>query len=140
MPLRRRAFISLNLLLRAVAFGGIAGLFLGFSLLSGVEIVYYFTIRALCMVFRDKDELQRLTDEYDRAEKSKVDLSLRPHFVEPAKEKVVPEFDPYRDEGKAVGGLGYGGGRGYLQGQQQRRRMSIRSHNEANKWPIPYLP
>lgn len=29
-----------------VSFGGIAGLFLGFSLLSGVEIVYYFTMRA----------------------------------------------------------------------------------------------
>ncbi|XP_071453479.1 sodium channel protein Nach-like isoform X2 [Hetaerina americana] len=33
-----------------VSFGGIAGLFLGFSLLSGVEIIYYLTLRALCMV------------------------------------------------------------------------------------------
>ncbi|XP_046403250.1 sodium channel protein Nach-like [Ischnura elegans] len=33
-----------------VSFGGIAGLFLGFSLLSGVEIIYYLTLRVLCMV------------------------------------------------------------------------------------------
>ncbi|XP_034240067.1 sodium channel protein Nach-like [Thrips palmi] len=122
-----------------VAFGGIAGLFLGFSLLSGVEIVYYFTVRALCMVCRDKDELQRLTEEYDRAAKPKVDLSLRPHFMEAPHEN---DSARDRDDGNTVGGLGYGGGRGFLQGQQQRRRMSIRSHNDRNQnqWPIPYLP
>lgn len=37
-------------ILFTVSFGGIAGLFLGFSLLSGVEIIYYFTMRAFCMV------------------------------------------------------------------------------------------
>ncbi|XP_037884233.1 sodium channel protein Nach [Glossina fuscipes] len=37
-----------------VSFGGIAGLFLGFSLLSGVEIIYYFTIRACCMVYKNR--------------------------------------------------------------------------------------
>jgi len=37
-----------------VSFGGIAGLFLGFSLLSGVEIIYYFTMRACCMVIKEK--------------------------------------------------------------------------------------
>lgn len=37
-----------------VSFGGIAGLFLGFSLLSGVEIVYYFTMRACCMVYMSR--------------------------------------------------------------------------------------
>lgn len=37
-----------------VAFGGIAGLFLGFSLLSLVEIVYYFTFRAGCMMINNK--------------------------------------------------------------------------------------
>lgn len=37
-----------------VSFGGIAGLFLGFSLLSGVEIVYYFTMRAGCMFVRNR--------------------------------------------------------------------------------------
>lgn len=40
-----------------VSFGGIAGLFLGFSLLSGVEIVYYFTMRAFCMVYKNQDIL-----------------------------------------------------------------------------------
>lgn len=37
-----------------VSFGGIAGLFLGFSLLSGVEIIYYFTIRAGCMMYKNR--------------------------------------------------------------------------------------
>lgn len=37
-----------------VSFGGIAGLFLGFSLLSGVEIIYYFTMRAICMLYQNK--------------------------------------------------------------------------------------
>lgn len=37
-----------------VSFGGIAGLFLGFSLLSGVEIVYYFTMRTCCMVYKNR--------------------------------------------------------------------------------------
>lgn len=37
-----------------VSFGGIAGLFLGFSLLSGVEIIYYFTMRAFCMLYKDR--------------------------------------------------------------------------------------
>lgn len=37
-----------------VSFGGIAGLFLGFSLLSGVEIIYYFTMRACCMLYQNR--------------------------------------------------------------------------------------
>lgn len=37
-----------------VSFGGIAGLFLGFSLLSGVEVIYYFTLRAVCMVYKSR--------------------------------------------------------------------------------------
>lgn len=35
-------------------FEGIAGLFLGFSLLSGVEIIYYFTMRAGCMIYKNR--------------------------------------------------------------------------------------
>lgn len=46
-----------------VSFGGIAGLFLGFSLLSGVEIVYYFTMRACCMVYKNRDVLYRVEEE-----------------------------------------------------------------------------
>lgn len=37
-----------------VSFGGIAGLFLGFSLLSGVETIYYFTLRAWCMLHKNR--------------------------------------------------------------------------------------
>ena len=37
-----------------VSFGGIAGLFLGFSLLSGIEIIYYFTVRAGCMMYKNR--------------------------------------------------------------------------------------
>nr|CAD7267688.1 unnamed protein product [Timema shepardi] len=63
-----------------VSFGGIAGLFLGFSLLSGVEIIYYFTIRAFCMVYRDPGELRQLKKDYDNAERPFLDLSLTPGF------------------------------------------------------------
>uniref|UniRef100_A0A2S2P5V4 Uncharacterized protein n=1 Tax=Schizaphis graminum TaxID=13262 RepID=A0A2S2P5V4_SCHGA len=49
-----------------VAFGGIAGLFLGFSLLSGVEIIYYFTLRACCMVTNNPTVLEELSQEYDQ--------------------------------------------------------------------------
>lgn len=41
-----------------VSFGGIAGLFLGFSLLSAVEIVYYFTMRAGCMFVKNRVNCQ----------------------------------------------------------------------------------
>lgn len=42
-----------------VSFGGIASLFLGFSLLSGVEIIYYFTLRACCMVYKNRVSINR---------------------------------------------------------------------------------
>lgn len=31
-----------------VAFGGVAGFFLGFSIVVSIEVVYYFTLRAYC--------------------------------------------------------------------------------------------
>lgn len=37
-----------------VSFGGIAGLFLGFSLLFGVELIYYFTVRTFCMFYKNR--------------------------------------------------------------------------------------
>jgi acid-sensing ion channel, other len=63
-----------------VSFGGIAGLFLGFSLLSGVEIIYYFTMRALCMVYKEKDELYDIEKEKKMRPPVKYDLSLKPKF------------------------------------------------------------
>ncbi|KAK7792769.1 hypothetical protein R5R35_004882 [Gryllus longicercus] len=66
-----------------VSFGGIAGLFLGFSLLSGVEIVYYFTMRACCMLLRDADELRRLQHEAETAPRPPLDLALTPYFLQP---------------------------------------------------------
>lgn len=41
-----------------VSFGGIAGLFLGFSLLSAVEIIYYFTLRTWCMWHKNRVGVQ----------------------------------------------------------------------------------
>lgn len=66
-----------------VAFGGIAGLFLGFSLLSGVEILYYFTIRACCMIYRNKDDLKKFEKENERTQIPNYDLSMTPYFVKP---------------------------------------------------------
>lgn len=37
-----------------VSFGGIAGLFLGFSLLSGIEIIYFYTMRTCCMFVKNR--------------------------------------------------------------------------------------
>jgi len=61
-----------------VAFGGIAGLFLGFSLLSGVEIIYYFTLRACCMVTNSPQVLEKLSQDYDHQDKPTIDLGLKP--------------------------------------------------------------
>lgn len=61
-----------------VAFGGIAGLFLGFSLLSGVEIIYYFTLRACCMVANDPEVLEKIGEEYDHQDKPIINLGLKP--------------------------------------------------------------
>ncbi|XP_017777841.1 PREDICTED: sodium channel protein Nach-like [Nicrophorus vespilloides] len=68
-----------------VSFGGIAGLFLGFSLLSGVEVLYYFTIRACCMFYRNKDELLKIEEEAELNKKTDYDLSLVPYFVKKPK-------------------------------------------------------
>ncbi|XP_069675742.1 pickpocket protein 19-like [Periplaneta americana] len=77
-----------------VSFGGIAGLFLGFSLLSGVEIIYYFTMRALCMVYRNKEDLQRLQEEYKKAEKPPLDLRLTPTFMRKNRENAARNTNP----------------------------------------------
>lgn len=63
-----------------MAFGGIAGLFLGFSLLSAIETIYYFTLRAFCMVYREHDQLERLHDEYENAVEPEINLDLKPYF------------------------------------------------------------
>ncbi|KAF5285681.1 hypothetical protein FQR65_LT13066 [Abscondita terminalis] len=72
-----------------VSFGGIAGLFLGFSLLSGVELIYYFTMRACCMVYREPKELEKQQKQDEiRRDLQKLnqnyDLSLVPYFVKPS--------------------------------------------------------
>lgn len=64
-----------------VSFGGIAGLFLGFSLLSGVEILYYFTVRACCMVVRERKELQRIQLRKAARPLPSYDLSMVPYFI-----------------------------------------------------------
>ncbi|KAK5644500.1 hypothetical protein RI129_005800 [Pyrocoelia pectoralis] len=66
-----------------VSFGGIAGLFLGFSLLSGVELIYYFTMRACCMIYREPRELERLQRQEIVKLQHNYDLSLIPYFVKP---------------------------------------------------------
>ncbi|XP_025197810.1 sodium channel protein Nach-like isoform X1 [Melanaphis sacchari] len=72
-----------------VAFGGIAGLFLGFSLLSGVEIIYYFTLRACCMVTNNPKELEELSQEYDQKDEPTINLGLKPLWTFENKETSV---------------------------------------------------
>ncbi|XP_063531962.1 sodium channel protein Nach [Cydia strobilella] len=66
-----------------VSFGGIAGLFLGFSLLSGVELIYFFTLRAWCAAVRDRDTLKRERSERLARPKPPYDLSLVPWWKQP---------------------------------------------------------
>ncbi|XP_055838345.1 sodium channel protein Nach [Episyrphus balteatus] len=65
-----------------VSFGGIASLFLGFSLLSGVEILYYFTMRACCMVYRNRDELYKIEEDIKRRPPPLIHMSLVPRARE----------------------------------------------------------
>ncbi|XP_044755808.1 sodium channel protein Nach-like [Coccinella septempunctata] len=64
-----------------VSFGGIAGLFLGFSLLSGVEIIYYFTIRAYFMILKERTTLEKIYEQDKTKPKPSYDLSLTPYFI-----------------------------------------------------------
>ncbi|XP_055681879.1 sodium channel protein Nach-like [Lutzomyia longipalpis] len=89
-----------------VSFGGIAGLFLGFSLLSGVEILYYFTLRACCMVYKDRDVLEGVEREKVNRPPPRVNLSLRigkittktPHKnpIRPKKHEKPLKITPFR--------------------------------------------
>ncbi|KAL1514317.1 hypothetical protein ABEB36_003590 [Hypothenemus hampei] len=64
-----------------VSFGGIAGLFLGFSILSGVEIFYYFTIRAWIAAFNERKFLNKIHQESLAKHQKEYDLSLVPYFI-----------------------------------------------------------
>uniref|UniRef100_A0A1I8QAH1 Sodium channel protein Nach n=1 Tax=Stomoxys calcitrans TaxID=35570 RepID=A0A1I8QAH1_STOCA len=75
-----------------VSFGGIASLFLGFSLLSGVEIIYYFTLRACCMVFENRQELYEIEQRIKNKPPPPINMSLRMQsYKAPI---VVTENDP----------------------------------------------
>ncbi|KAJ1521038.1 hypothetical protein ONE63_002749 [Megalurothrips usitatus] len=85
-----------------VAIGTIGGLFLGLSLLSGVEIVYLFTLRAWCMLHTDRAHLEELAEEYARKEKQPVDLSLRPAFLKAQEAGGVVAVTPAGQRGPPV--------------------------------------
>ncbi|XP_075155899.1 sodium channel protein Nach-like [Haematobia irritans] len=59
-----------------VSFGGIASLFLGFSLLSGVEIIYYFTLRACCMVYKNRQELYEIEERIRNKPPPPINMNL----------------------------------------------------------------
>nr|XP_023027158.1 sodium channel protein Nach-like [Leptinotarsa decemlineata] len=71
-----------------VSFGGIAGLFLGFSLLSGVEILYYFTIRTCCMVVKEKKQLKKIRLQEKFGTSPKNHSNPPPYFI-----SKTPTFD-----------------------------------------------
>uniref|UniRef100_A0A1I8P581 Sodium channel protein Nach n=2 Tax=Stomoxys calcitrans TaxID=35570 RepID=A0A1I8P581_STOCA len=83
-----------------VSFGGIASLFLGFSLLSGVEIIYYFTLRACCMVYKNRQELYEIEQRIQCEPPPPINMSLRmKSYAAPI---VVMEQDPLNDEVKTL--------------------------------------
>lgn len=77
-----------------VSFGGIAGLFLGFSLLSGVEIIYFFTMRACCMLYKNRDELIAIEQQQLKQPQHRYDLSLKPDLGNRIQASTPPEPQP----------------------------------------------
>lgn len=75
-----------------VAFGGIAGLFLGCSLLSGVEIVYYILIVALISFKKCKKKFDRVIEvnskEYRTQRVAQRDKSRLNNSVKKSSDKV----------------------------------------------------
>lgn len=61
-----------------VSFGGIAGLFLGCSILSGVEIVYYLMLIALMVIKKVKISLSKfLTKRIDNNVENKIQHNIK---------------------------------------------------------------
>ncbi|KAL1397062.1 hypothetical protein pipiens_001234 [Culex pipiens pipiens] len=108
-----------------VSFGGIAGLFLGFSLLSGVEIIYFFTMRACCMLYKNRDQLVAIEQEKLHRPPDRFDLNLlpalrrrnrkQPTSPDPSQRNVITlslveqEFNAVKvpkERGLVLGGLG----------------------------------
>uniref|UniRef100_A0A1B0G173 Uncharacterized protein n=1 Tax=Glossina morsitans morsitans TaxID=37546 RepID=A0A1B0G173_GLOMM len=75
-----------------VSFGGIASLFLGFSLLSGVEIIYYFTIRACCMVYKNRQELIETEERIRNKPPPPINMKLNTQAI-PNRQQVISKID-----------------------------------------------
>lgn len=58
-----------------------AGLFLGFSILSAVEIIYFFTLRVFCMTYKEQDKLMQLHNECKTTNKSESVLNVNRDFL-----------------------------------------------------------
>lgn len=77
-----------------VSFGGIAGLFLGCSLLSGVEIIFYLTLIVLTLVKRVKIGLGRiLTRQTSEAMRIERNASPLQHNIKFIKIQSLADFD-----------------------------------------------
>ncbi|TMW47430.1 hypothetical protein DOY81_007487, partial [Sarcophaga bullata] len=76
-----------------VSFGGIASLFLGFSLLSGVEIIYYFTLRACCMVYKNRQQLYEIEERIKNEPPPPINMTLKIQSYTAQRPTVVTEKD-----------------------------------------------
>lgn len=136
-----------------VAFGGIAGLFLGFSLLSGIEIFYYFTLRALCMVHTDKKKLTKLHWQYKWEKESQlINLDLEPFLFGRKHPKLTKNFGYLKNERDTFSDKTQHTGRstnqisvissGWTIESSSVKRGQIMStlHSESSDYTIPYLP
>lgn len=74
---------------------------MGFSLLSGVEIIYFFTLRAFCMVYKDEEVLLEIDRKKRRKPLEEFNLGLelnfnhkkKPNFKEKNKKSKLMIFD-----------------------------------------------
>ncbi|XP_046802644.1 sodium channel protein Nach [Lucilia cuprina] len=83
-----------------VSFGGIASLFLGFSLLSGVEIIYYFTLRACCMVYKNRQQLYEIEERIKNEPPPPINMTLKLQSYALSRPTVVEEKAPIANDTK----------------------------------------
>ncbi|CAH0381656.1 unnamed protein product [Bemisia tabaci] len=136
-----------------VAFGGIAGLFLGFSLLSGIEIFYYFTLRALCMVHTDKKKLTKLHWQYKWEKESQlINLDLEPFLFGRKHPKLTKnsgylknERDTFSDKtqhtGRSTNQISVISSGWTIESSSMKHGQIMSTlHSESSDYTIPYLP
>uniref|UniRef100_A0A1A9W418 Uncharacterized protein n=1 Tax=Glossina brevipalpis TaxID=37001 RepID=A0A1A9W418_9MUSC len=107
-----------------VSFGGIASLFLGFSLLSGVEIIYYFTIRACCMVYKNRPELIKTEEQIRNKPPAPINMNLAIQMYNRSQTNPkIGELNKAKEISVITGNIYYDKPPNYIETTSTRRRV-----------------